>query len=405
MEELSKQLSAQLNETINITGTITGNITGTITSTEFHCSAVDDKNKIKIINSDRSQKLESTNEIKDKEREKKMTIELSKYLKEDVIVKEINNAHFIILGEGINTEYRIKININYFNIGNIPDINILLNISDIPNIFPNITNINIREIYTKVKNYINLKPEKKCYIETHYTKTNTQFLIKKITLKYDDCEFYGKNYIECDSKILEYVKMNKLKLKESESIKIKEEQEKVVTKLKLKYGDKTDWIITYKNIRNQNLQLDLVISDVDIEYIDLLDIIPNYQANIIMNGYIKNTNYVDYKDIKNKSVHKCDILIPKNILNITIKNCPNLKIINNIIHLENNCYLKIINCPKLEFIENYNNFSEIYKDNSLIKVFNDEIKSLLKDQQEYALIIQSLLKKINKLENKALGNE
>jgi hypothetical protein len=35
----------------------------------------------------------------------------------------------------------------------------------------------------------------------------------------------------------------------------------------------------------------------------------------------------------------------------------------------------------------------------------DEIKSLLKDQQEYAHIIQSLLKKINKLENKAIENE
>ena len=32
----------------------------------------------------------------------------------------------------------------------------------------------------------------------------------------------------------------------------------------------------------------------------------------------------------------------------------------------------------------------------------DEIKSLLKDQQEYALIIQSLLKRINKLESKAV---
>jgi hypothetical protein len=32
----------------------------------------------------------------------------------------------------------------------------------------------------------------------------------------------------------------------------------------------------------------------------------------------------------------------------------------------------------------------------------DEIKSLLKDQQEYALIIQSLLKRINKLESKAI---
>ena len=35
----------------------------------------------------------------------------------------------------------------------------------------------------------------------------------------------------------------------------------------------------------------------------------------------------------------------------------------------------------------------------------DEIKSLLKDQQEYVLIIQSLLKKINKLENKAIENK
>jgi hypothetical protein len=35
----------------------------------------------------------------------------------------------------------------------------------------------------------------------------------------------------------------------------------------------------------------------------------------------------------------------------------------------------------------------------------DEIKSLLKDQQEYAHIIQSLLKRINKLENKPIENE
>jgi hypothetical protein len=41
----------------------------------------------------------------------------------------------------------------------------------------------------------------------------------------------------------------------------------------------------------------------------------------------------------------------------------------------------------------------------LVKVVNDEIKSLLKDQQEYTHIIQSLLKKINKLENKAIENE
>jgi hypothetical protein len=41
---------------------------------------------------------------------------------------------------------------------------------------------------------------------------------------------------------------------------------------------------------------------------------------------------------------------------------------------------------------------------STLKEIN-EIKSLLKDQQEYAQIIQSLLKKINKLENKAIVNE
>ena len=35
----------------------------------------------------------------------------------------------------------------------------------------------------------------------------------------------------------------------------------------------------------------------------------------------------------------------------------------------------------------------------------DEIKSLLKDQQEYAHIIQSLLKRINKLESKSIENE
>ena len=44
-------------------------------------------------------------------------------------------------------------------------------------------------------------------------------------------------------------------------------------------------------------------------------------------------------------------------------------------------------------------------DLSKIKEENSEIKSLLKDQQEYAHIIQSLLKRINKLENKAVENE
>ena len=78
------------------------------------------------------------------------------------------------------------------------------------------------------------------------------------------------------------------------------------------------------------------------------------------------------EDIKNKSEYKCDLKdISKYILNITIQNCPNLKIINNIIYFEKICNLKIVNCPKLEFIQNYNNFSEIYVDNRLVKVVNE----------------------------------
>jgi len=306
------------------------------------------------------------------EKQEKLAIKLSKFLKEDVIVEDIDNESFVISGEGINKKFKIKI--LYWNYGTKP---LSPNIPDIPcDIFPNIPNINIHHIYNQVKNYknINLKPEVIYYIDTLYTQTNSCFFTTNITIKYDDCIFTGNNYIECDKKILEHVKMNELKLKEQETIKLKEEQEKVSTKLKLKYGDKTDWTITYKKyiINNfQNLQLDLVITDVDIEYINLLDIIPNYQTNIIISGYIKNTNYVDYQDIGNKSIYKCDLAFPKHILNITIQNCPNLKIINNIIHFENNCNLKIVNCPKIEFIQNYNNFTEIYMNNCLVKVVNE----------------------------------
>ena len=207
------------------------------------------------------------------------------------------------------------------------------------------------------------------YIDTLYTQTNSCNFTTNITIKYDDCIFTGNNYIECDKKILEHVKINELKLKEQESIKLKEEQEKVSTQLKLKYGDKTDWTITYINYPIYNIY-NLVISNVEIEYIDLLDIIKTYPANIIINGYIKNTNYVDFQNIKDKSGCKINWTL-KDILNITIQNCPNLKIINNIIHCESNCNLKIVNCPKIEFIQNYNNFTEIYMNNCLVKVFNE----------------------------------
>lgn len=305
--------------------------------------------------------------------EEEKAIELSKILKEDVIIKDINNNSFIILGQCVDTEY--KITIKYHNIGTgLKFIHINSIIPDIPNIFPNIPNINIHHIHRAVKRYINLNLKLRCCFETSYIQTNDQFFINNFTLKCDDYEFSGKNYFECDQKILEYVKMNELKLKEQESIKLKEEQEKVVTILKLKYGNKTDWTITCKKCTNnvQTLQLDLTISDIDIEYIDLLDIIPNYQENIIINGFIRNTNNVNYKDIKNKSVYKCDLKkISKYILNITIQNCLNLKVINNIINFENNSNLRIVNSPKLEFIQNYNNFSEIYIDNRLVKVVNE----------------------------------
>jgi len=282
--------------------------------------------------------------------------ELSKILKEDVIIKEIDNNSFVILIQYANTKYKIKI--TYYNIGNIPNI---------PNTFSNIP-----DIYTEVKNYknkiINLKPDANCYIETHYTlinnPNNTKYisnLINKITLKCDDYDFSVKSYYECDKKILEHVKMN-------------EEHETI--KLKLKYGDKTDLTITYKEfsksytIKEHDITFDLVIYNVDIEYIDLLDFIPTYPANIIINGFIKNINNVNYDNIKFKLGCKVN-WIPKHILNITIQNCPNLKIINNIIHCENNCNLKIVNCPKIEFIQNYNNFTEIYMNNCLVKVFNE----------------------------------
>jgi len=109
----------------------------------------------------------------------------------------------------------------------------------------------------------------------------------------------------------------------------------------------------------------LVISNVDIEHIDLLDIIHNYSGNRIVNGFIKQINCANYEKYMNSNSYCCK---DKPIFNITIQNCPNLKIINNIIDFENNAHLKICNCSKLEFIQNYNNFSEIYIDNHRVKV-------------------------------------
>jgi hypothetical protein len=427
MEELSKQISIQLNESIYVSGDYLcddknnikiyynkiSDITAiiqiynelkeyknninkeydleycciqkNINDIAIGCEICSDENNINATNyielTEKIKKIVEKNRLEEEEimkewfeKEKRITIELSKILKEDVVIERIYNNSFIILGQCANTEYKIKI--EYHNIGDIPKfLHIDPIIPDIPNIFPNIPNSNIINIFNTVKRYINLNLNLKCYFETYYTQTNSQFYITKFFLKCDDYEFSGKNYIECNQKIVEYVKMNELKLKEQESIKLKKEQEKEVQRLKSKYGNKTDRTITCKKCKNniQTLKLDLTISDMD-QYpqIDLLDFIPNYQENIIINGFIKKKNNVNYEDIKNKSEYKCDLKdISKYILNITIQNCPNLKIINNIIYFEKICNLKIVNCPKLEFIENYNNFSEIYVDNRLIKVVNE----------------------------------
>jgi hypothetical protein len=186
------------------------------------------------------------------------------------------------------------------------------------------------------------------------------------------------------------------------------------TALKLKYGDKTDMLKSFNHI---------YISDVDIEYIDLLDFIPYNKEKIICEGKIIDI----FKS--NEAIHS-----------ITIKNCYNLKKINNYVfgrnidnYIEhsnssllngfngfintysNNINLIIINCPKLEFIEYYDKFTITIDRKGVFRIKQDdlskireeinEIKSLLKDQQEYAHIIRSLLKRINKLENKAVENE
>jgi hypothetical protein len=107
---------------------------------------------------------------------------------------------------------------------------------------------------------------------------------------------------------------------------------------------------------------------VDIEHIDLLDIIYSYPGNRIVNGFIKQINCANYEKYMNNNSYCCK---DKPIFNISVLNCPNLKIINNIIDFENNSYLKIDKCPKLEFIQNYNNFSEIYIDNQRVKVITE----------------------------------
>jgi hypothetical protein len=127
---------------------------------------------------------------------------------------------------------------------------------------------------------------------------------------------------------------------------------KKIYELQIKYCTKTYFYMTCNRF---------VIENIDTEYIDLLDFIPNHQKKTIVNGYI--TNNYNSKFMQSKNIH----FSPPSTIIIKIKNCPNLKIINNIIIFKKNSKLKIKNCPKLEFIESYNHFSKIYIDSRRIK--------------------------------------
>ena len=300
-----------------------------------------EQEKIKKIEEERLKKLEEEERLKKSEEDiKKMTLELSTQFKENIIINEFTNNSFIILGEGGNPEYKIKINVKYYNI----------------------INVDISKIYNQVRTYINnndlhKKYQFDLYIETDYNNSYPN----KIILKWEDNEISGQNYFECSQKIMEFIKVNQIKLNEKLALKIKEEHEKFATKLKLKYGEKT--LVTNSNHYSTS-SINLLISNVDTQHIDLLDIIHYYSGNRIVNGFIKQTNCANYEKYMNSNKDKP-------LFNITIQNCPNLKIINNIIDFENNAYLKIDNCPKLEFIQNYNNFSEIYIDNHKVKLITE----------------------------------
>ena len=92
---------------------------------------------------------------------------------------------------------------------------------------------------------------------------------------------------------------------------LNEEQEKI----KLKYGDKTVLTI-YRHLTN----IDLLIFNVDIDFINLLDIIHYNLGKIIVDGFIKQTNCVNYEKYFNKSI-KYFSDKEKHIFNITIHNC------------------------------------------------------------------------------------
>ena len=300
------------------------------------------------------------------ERENKLIMIFKKKLNKDIIIKQINKSSFTILGKVINTEYKIKIYVNC--------------IDDIDKII---------KIYKEVKKFrknINSDYELDCYIETEYI----DYCINKIIIKCDDNIINSNDYLDCKKNIKAYV--------------IKKKQKEI----KLKYGEDAIWDVSYSNDNNNHI-FKLEIVNVNKTFINLLDIVPYYQRKKIVNGFIKNINVFNGLKIMNLLEYDHNSQ-SKKYFNIYISGCLSLININNFLKFNTkatDCIynLKIENCPSLEFIESYNNFSEIYIGFLSVEVINEEKKSLQKDQREYALVIQSLLKKINKLENKTIENE
>lgn len=249
----------------------------------------------------------------------------------------------------LNKEYNFNCHIDMTDINNIA-----VSQSDEDNIKITINNNSIQTIITIYK---------KLWKYNTILEINVSFInncIGNIILKYENEIIEATNYNELIEKIEEYLRKQIL-----ESTNLIKPLDYIIKILKLKYGNELIYNIN-NNIEN-SLLIDFTISDVQIEYIDLFDIIPFYKGDIINNGFIKKGNYFDIDQIQNKLKY---IDYNNYIINIIIENCKNLKIINNVIHFQNKSCLRIFNCPKLEFIQNYNNFTDIYINNHLINVIS-----------------------------------
>ena len=262
---------------------------------------------------------------------------------------DMSNSEYIYVSNDEQDKNKIIIKNNY-------------NIESIIKIY-NSEYVKLNDYYKTINKQINLQS-----INATYHNDN---IVKSIVVYCESEIFVVTNYLDFNDKII--------KDREQRSFIVNNQYDNqfnldyMIEILKIKYGNELIYTISY-NIRIINeinyLTIDLLISNINLEYVDLLDIIPYYEGHMIINGFIKKGNYCDLNKMKNK-LHNIYKTIENNncecIFNISITNSKYLKIINNIIYFQNACYIKIDNCPLLEFIQNYNNFSKIYIDNQLIQ--------------------------------------